>query len=152
MVAAAMKLMALNFAKLDKFERLDFRRCQKKMHFLLSGMTVIAFGFHALWCYNIDKTCCGGEACHLDEQNPRCLEDWENLDFQDLVVDGECFQVEVVDFENQKVVERHVVVEMDYKCPVANYPWFKHRDHLVTFEVEEVLECVLLLEMDLDRA
>ncbi|GJS16178.1 hypothetical protein Tco_0410650 [Tanacetum coccineum] len=52
--------------------------------------------FHALWCYNIDKTCCGGEACHLDEQNPRCLEDWENLDFQDLVVDGECFQVECV--------------------------------------------------------
>ncbi|GKE12575.1 hypothetical protein Tco_1416126 [Tanacetum coccineum] len=51
--------------------------------------------FHALWCYNIGKTCCGGEACHLDEQNPRCLEDWENLDFQDLVVDGECFQVEV---------------------------------------------------------
>ncbi|GJT34433.1 hypothetical protein Tco_0924852 [Tanacetum coccineum] len=23
---------------------------------------------------------------------------------------------------------------------VANYPWFEHRDHLVTFEVEEVLE------------
>nr|GEV28876.1 hypothetical protein [Tanacetum cinerariifolium] len=23
----------------------------------------------------------------LDEQNPRCLEDWENLDYQDLVVD-----------------------------------------------------------------
>ncbi|GJZ37304.1 hypothetical protein Tco_0583495 [Tanacetum coccineum] len=39
-------------------------------------------------CYNIDKTCCGGEAYHLDEQNPRYLEDWENLDFQDLVVDG----------------------------------------------------------------
>ncbi|GJR29234.1 hypothetical protein Tco_1105466 [Tanacetum coccineum] len=54
--------------------------------------------------------------------------------------------VEVVDFENQKVVERHVVVEMDYKCPVANYPWFKHRDHLVTFEVEEVLEVLVLSE------
>ncbi|GJZ04050.1 hypothetical protein Tco_0537325 [Tanacetum coccineum] len=26
-----------------------------------------------------------------DEQNPRCLEDWENLDFQDLVVDGGCW-------------------------------------------------------------
>ncbi|GJT63493.1 hypothetical protein Tco_1007026 [Tanacetum coccineum] len=38
--------------------------------------------------YNIDKTSCGGEACHLDEQNPKCLENWENLDFQDLVVDG----------------------------------------------------------------
>ncbi|GJW28122.1 hypothetical protein Tco_0044997 [Tanacetum coccineum] len=35
------------------------------------------------------------EASHLDEQNPRCLEDWENLDFQDLVVDGERFQVAV---------------------------------------------------------
>ncbi|GKA95697.1 hypothetical protein Tco_0817792 [Tanacetum coccineum] len=46
-------------------------------------------------CYNIDKACYGGETCRLDEQNPRCLEDWENLDFQDLVVDGECFQVEV---------------------------------------------------------
>ncbi|GJU37521.1 retrovirus-related pol polyprotein from transposon TNT 1-94 [Tanacetum coccineum] len=53
-----------------------------------------------------------GEACHLDQQNPRCLEDWEYLDFQDLVVDGEYFQVEVVDLENREVVERHVVVEM----------------------------------------
>nr|GFA27267.1 hypothetical protein [Tanacetum cinerariifolium] len=35
------------------------------------------------------------EACHLDEQNPKCLEDWDNIDFQDLVVDGESFQVEV---------------------------------------------------------
>ncbi|GJU46342.1 RNA-directed DNA polymerase, eukaryota [Tanacetum coccineum] len=45
--------------------------------------------------YNIDKTCYGGEACHLDEQNLKCLEDWENLNFQDLMMDGECFQVEV---------------------------------------------------------
>ncbi|GJU06388.1 hypothetical protein Tco_1122818 [Tanacetum coccineum] len=28
------------------------------------------------------------KACRLDEQNLRCLEDWENFDFQDLVVDG----------------------------------------------------------------
>nr|GEV97368.1 hypothetical protein [Tanacetum cinerariifolium] len=26
------------------------------------------------------------------------------------------------------------------KGVVANYPWFEHRDHFVTFEVEEVLE------------
>ncbi|GKA60857.1 hypothetical protein Tco_0760264 [Tanacetum coccineum] len=50
--------------------------------------------FHALWCYNIDKTCCGGEACHLDEQNPKCLEDWESLNFQDLVVDGGWWMVD----------------------------------------------------------
>ncbi|GKA86376.1 hypothetical protein Tco_0808087 [Tanacetum coccineum] len=30
----------------------------------------------------MDKTSCGGETCHLDEQNLRCLENWENLDFQ----------------------------------------------------------------------
>ncbi|GJY31368.1 hypothetical protein Tco_0414863 [Tanacetum coccineum] len=41
MDAAAMKHMALNFVKLDKFERVDFRIRQKKIHFLLSGMSVM---------------------------------------------------------------------------------------------------------------
>ncbi|GJR45852.1 zinc finger, CCHC-type containing protein [Tanacetum coccineum] len=41
MVAAAMKHMALNFAKLDKFEGVDFRRWQKKMHYLISSMSVV---------------------------------------------------------------------------------------------------------------
>ncbi|GJT99631.1 hypothetical protein Tco_1109970 [Tanacetum coccineum] len=39
--AAAMKHMALNFAKLGKFEGVDFRRWKKKMHFLLSSMSVV---------------------------------------------------------------------------------------------------------------
>ncbi|GKB66012.1 zinc finger, CCHC-type containing protein [Tanacetum coccineum] len=33
--------MASNFSKLDKFEGVDFRRWQKKMHFLLSSMSVV---------------------------------------------------------------------------------------------------------------
>ncbi|GKB96096.1 hypothetical protein Tco_0982233 [Tanacetum coccineum] len=41
MDAAAMKHMASKFAKLDKFEGVDFRRWQKKMHFLLSSMSVV---------------------------------------------------------------------------------------------------------------
>ncbi|GJX74017.1 zinc finger, CCHC-type containing protein [Tanacetum coccineum] len=41
MVVAAMKHMDSNFAKLDKFEGVDFWRWQKKMHFLLSSMSVI---------------------------------------------------------------------------------------------------------------
>ncbi|GJU58130.1 hypothetical protein Tco_1235896 [Tanacetum coccineum] len=61
-------------------------------------------------------------------------------------------QIRVVDLENREVVIKHVVVEMDYKGPVANYPWFKNRDYLVIFVVGEVLECVLLLEMDFDGA
>ncbi|GJY39108.1 zinc finger, CCHC-type containing protein [Tanacetum coccineum] len=41
MVVAAMKHMASNFAKLDKFKGMDFKRWQKKMHFLLSSMSVV---------------------------------------------------------------------------------------------------------------
>nr|GEX17873.1 hypothetical protein [Tanacetum cinerariifolium] len=41
MAAAAMKHTASNFAKLDKFEGVDFRRWQKKMHFLLSSMSLV---------------------------------------------------------------------------------------------------------------
>nr|GEZ09086.1 zinc finger, CCHC-type [Tanacetum cinerariifolium] len=41
MAAAAMKHMALNFTKLDKFEGVDFKRWQKKMHFLLCSMSVV---------------------------------------------------------------------------------------------------------------
>ncbi|GKE19619.1 hypothetical protein Tco_1427196 [Tanacetum coccineum] len=40
-MAAAMKHMASNFDKLKKFERVDFRRWQKKMNFLLSSMSVV---------------------------------------------------------------------------------------------------------------
>ncbi|GKB17557.1 zinc finger, CCHC-type containing protein, partial [Tanacetum coccineum] len=39
--ATAMKHIASNFAKLDKFEGVDFRRWQKKMYFLLSSMSVV---------------------------------------------------------------------------------------------------------------
>ncbi|GJV51595.1 hypothetical protein Tco_1447336 [Tanacetum coccineum] len=41
MVAAAIKHMASNFVKLDKFERVNFKRWQKKMHFLFSSMSVV---------------------------------------------------------------------------------------------------------------
>nr|GEU68901.1 zinc finger, CCHC-type [Tanacetum cinerariifolium] len=41
MAAAAMKHMASSFAKLEKFEGVDFRRWQKKMHFMLFSMSVV---------------------------------------------------------------------------------------------------------------
>ncbi|GJZ94290.1 hypothetical protein Tco_0666493 [Tanacetum coccineum] len=61
-------------------------------------------------------------------------------------------QIRVVDLKIQEVVVRHVMVEMDLKGPVANCPSLSHKGYLVTFVVEEVLECVLLLEMDFDGA
>ncbi|GKB29946.1 hypothetical protein Tco_0869347 [Tanacetum coccineum] len=41
MVAATMKHMASNFSKFDKFEGVNFRRWKKKMHFLLSSISVV---------------------------------------------------------------------------------------------------------------
>ncbi|GJS16910.1 hypothetical protein Tco_0411382 [Tanacetum coccineum] len=41
MAVGAMKHMALNFANIDKFEGVDIRRWKKKMHFLLSSMSVV---------------------------------------------------------------------------------------------------------------
>ncbi|GJY29335.1 zinc finger, CCHC-type containing protein [Tanacetum coccineum] len=41
MAAVAIKHMASSFAKLEKFEGVDFRRWQKKMHFMLSSMSVV---------------------------------------------------------------------------------------------------------------
>nr|GEY53289.1 zinc finger, CCHC-type [Tanacetum cinerariifolium] len=41
MDVASIKHMASTFAKLDKFKGVDFRRWQKKMHFLLSSMSVV---------------------------------------------------------------------------------------------------------------
>ncbi|GJZ61624.1 zinc finger, CCHC-type containing protein, partial [Tanacetum coccineum] len=38
---AVMKHMASNFAKLENFKGVDFKRWQKKMHFLLSSMSVV---------------------------------------------------------------------------------------------------------------
>nr|GFA45711.1 zinc finger, CCHC-type [Tanacetum cinerariifolium] len=41
MAGNTMKEMTMNFEKLDKFEGHEFRRWQKKMHFLLSTLKVI---------------------------------------------------------------------------------------------------------------
>ncbi|GJU41550.1 hypothetical protein Tco_1194507 [Tanacetum coccineum] len=40
-MSATMKHVAANFSKLDKFEGMDFRRRQKKMHFFLTSMLVV---------------------------------------------------------------------------------------------------------------
>ncbi|GJX15816.1 hypothetical protein Tco_0216648 [Tanacetum coccineum] len=45
MAVAAMKHMALNFVKLNKFKGVDFRRWQNKMHFLEES-TIVELGSH----------------------------------------------------------------------------------------------------------
>nr|GFD21126.1 zinc finger, CCHC-type [Tanacetum cinerariifolium] len=41
MTGNTVKEMTMNFGKLDKFEGHDFRRWQKKMHFLLTTLKVV---------------------------------------------------------------------------------------------------------------
>nr|GEW06883.1 zinc finger, CCHC-type [Tanacetum cinerariifolium] len=41
MAVAAMKHMASSFAKLEKFERVDFRRWQKEMHFMIFSKSLV---------------------------------------------------------------------------------------------------------------
>ncbi|GJY13652.1 hypothetical protein Tco_0382961 [Tanacetum coccineum] len=80
MAVAAMKHMASNFAKLDKFEGVDFRRWQKKMHFLLSIMSVVY-----VLTTPIPKD---GENATVDQI--RRMAKWENDDyvFKGLILNG----------------------------------------------------------------
>nr|GEU48370.1 zinc finger, CCHC-type [Tanacetum cinerariifolium] len=72
MAAAAMKHMASNFSKLNKFEGVDFKRWQKKMHFLLSSMSLV----FVLTTY-IPKD--GGDDATMKQIRKRAK--WENDDY-----------------------------------------------------------------------
>ncbi|GJT17437.1 zinc finger, CCHC-type containing protein [Tanacetum coccineum] len=75
MVAAAMKHIASNFAKLDKFKGVDFRRWQKKMHFLLSNMSVV----YVLTTHMPDD---GGDNPTMEQVKKRAK--WDNDDYDSL--------------------------------------------------------------------
>ncbi|GJX87986.1 hypothetical protein Tco_0340000 [Tanacetum coccineum] len=81
MAAAAMKHMASNFSKLDKFEGVEFRRWQKKMHFLLSSMSVVY-----VLTTPIPKD--GGDDATVEQIRKRAK--WDNDDYvcRDLILNG----------------------------------------------------------------
>nr|GEY44513.1 zinc finger, CCHC-type [Tanacetum cinerariifolium] len=90
MVAAAMKHMALNFAKLDKFKGVDFRRWQKKMHFLLSNMSVV---------YVLTT--------HIPEDG----ELWYSLEAKYMAKDASSKNFLVGNFTNYKMIDSRPVLE-----------------------------------------
>ncbi|GKE31466.1 zinc finger, CCHC-type containing protein, partial [Tanacetum coccineum] len=81
MAAAAMKYMASNFPKLDKFEGVDFKRWQKKMHFLLSSMSVV----YVLTAPMSDD---GGDNPTVEQVRKRAK--WDNNDYicKGLILNG----------------------------------------------------------------
>nr|XP_043615872.1 uncharacterized protein LOC122587771 [Erigeron canadensis] len=79
-MAATMKHMMTNFSKLDKFEGMDFRRWQKRMHFLLTTMKVV---------YVVSTPCPeDGDDAVVDQIRKR--NKWENDDYiaRELILNG----------------------------------------------------------------
>ncbi|GKB97740.1 zinc finger, CCHC-type containing protein [Tanacetum coccineum] len=72
MAAAAMKHMASNFVNLDKFKRVEFRIWQKKMHFLVSSMSVV----YMLTSPILEE---GGDDATADQIRKRAK--WDNDDY-----------------------------------------------------------------------
>ncbi|GJY28762.1 zinc finger, CCHC-type containing protein [Tanacetum coccineum] len=81
MDTAAIKHMASNFAKLDKFEGVDFRRWQKKMNFLLSSMSVV-------YVLTTPMLKDGGDDATVEQNKKRAK--WDNDDYvcRGLILNG----------------------------------------------------------------
>ncbi|GKF04563.1 hypothetical protein Tco_0035231 [Tanacetum coccineum] len=72
MAVASMKHMASNFAKFDTFEGVDIRKWQKKMHFLLSNMSVV-------YVLNTPMPEDGGDNPTVEQVKKRAK--WDNDDY-----------------------------------------------------------------------
>nr|GEY06969.1 zinc finger, CCHC-type [Tanacetum cinerariifolium] len=75
------KHMALNFTKLEKFKRIDFRRWQKKMHFFLSSMSMV----YVLTTPMPEDGC---ENPTVKQVKIRAKWDSDNYVFRDLILNG----------------------------------------------------------------
>ncbi|GJZ69032.1 zinc finger, CCHC-type containing protein [Tanacetum coccineum] len=74
-MAAALKHMASNFTKLKKFEGVDFKRWQKKMHFLLFSMSVV-------YVLTAPMSEDGGDNPTMEQVKKRAK--WDNKDYDTL--------------------------------------------------------------------
>nr|GEW60597.1 hypothetical protein [Tanacetum cinerariifolium] len=86
---AAMKHMVANFSKLDKFEGVDFIIWQKKMHFLLSTMSVV----YIMNIPILDDYVCRG------------------IILNDMAEDASSKKFFVIDFTNYKTVDSRLVMK-----------------------------------------
>nr|GEW57574.1 zinc finger, CCHC-type [Tanacetum cinerariifolium] len=114
MDAAAMKHMASNFAKLDKFEGVDFRRWQKKMDFLLSSMSVV----YKLTTPNPED---GGDDATAEQIRKRAKWDNDNCVCRGLILNAYFVQDDDVTWWVDSDVTVHVCKD---RC------WFKNYESL----------------------
>ncbi|GJY94202.1 zinc finger, CCHC-type containing protein [Tanacetum coccineum] len=113
MAATAIKHMALNFVKLDKFEGVDFRRWQKKMHFLLSSMSVV-------YVLTTPIPEDGGDDATVEQVMKRnkwdnddyvCIELWNFLEAKYMADDASSKKFLVSNFTNYKMTDSRPVLE-----------------------------------------
>jgi len=80
-MTATMKHMTANFSKLDKFEGMDFRRWQKKMHFFLTSMNMV---------YVLSTPCPPDGGDQETAEQIRKRGKWENADYiaRGLILNG----------------------------------------------------------------
>ncbi|GJY74390.1 hypothetical protein Tco_0478821 [Tanacetum coccineum] len=104
MAVAAMKHMASNFVKLDKFERVDFRRWQKKMHFLLSSMSVV----YVLTTPMPDDS---GDDPTVEQNVESSKELYDSLEAKYMAEDASSKKFRVTNFTNYKMTDSRLVLE-----------------------------------------
>ncbi|GKA04289.1 zinc finger, CCHC-type containing protein [Tanacetum coccineum] len=107
MAVAAMKHMASNFVNLDKFKRVKFRIWQKKMHFLVSSMSVVY-----MLTSPIPKD--GGMSDPLFDiyQNIESFKElWDSLEAKYMAEDASSNKFLVSNFTNYKMTDSRPVLE-----------------------------------------
>ncbi|GKD63763.1 hypothetical protein Tco_1305871 [Tanacetum coccineum] len=103
MDATTMKHIASNFAKLDKFEGVDFKRWQKKMHFLLSSMSVV-------YVLATPMPEDGGDFPTMEQVKKRAK--WDNDDYAKYMAeDALSKKFFVSNFTNYKITDSRPVME-----------------------------------------
>ncbi|GJR79712.1 zinc finger, CCHC-type containing protein [Tanacetum coccineum] len=103
-MAAAMKHMASNFAKLEKFEGVDFQRWQKKMHFLLSRMSVV-------YVLTTPMPEDGGDNPTVEQNVETSKELWDTLEAKYMAEDASSKKFLVSNFINYKMTDSRPVLE-----------------------------------------
>ncbi|GKD55538.1 hypothetical protein Tco_1288925, partial [Tanacetum coccineum] len=99
-----MKHIASNFAKLDKFEGVDFRRWQKKMHFLLSSMSVV-------YVLTTPIPEDGGDNPTVEQNIESFKELWDSLEAKYMAEDASSNKFLVSNFTNYKMTDSRLVLE-----------------------------------------
>nr|GEY66662.1 zinc finger, CCHC-type [Tanacetum cinerariifolium] len=106
-MTAAMKCMALNFTKIDKFEGVDFRRWQKKMHFLFSSMSVV-------YVLTTPMPANGGDNPTVEQVKKRAKwdnDDYDTLEAKYMAKDVSSKKFLVSNFINYKMTDPRPVLE-----------------------------------------